>query len=88
MQALQNHLLQTQENLKNKEVTGSSGNGLVSLTLNGEYELKDLRIQKECVDPDDIDGLEDLIKVAYRQAHEQLQKEESVDPSSLFNFLP
>jgi hypothetical protein len=58
--------------LKAKSFTGSSGNGLVTLTLNGEKELLSLKIKPECVDLSDLEGLEDLIKAAYKEAAKQV----------------
>lgn len=57
-----------QDNLKQQECVGSSGNGLVTITLDGEKNIKSLKIKPECVDKDDIEGLEDLIIAAYKEA--------------------
>jgi len=62
-----------QEELRSLEVTGTAGNGLVTLVLNGEHELKDLKIKPACVDPNDIEGLQDLIRAAYADAHAKVQ---------------
>ena len=59
------------QELKNKRFTGTSGNGLVSVTLSGEKELKEIRIKPECVDPEDVEGLEDLIQAAFGEAFSQ-----------------
>lgn len=89
MQALQQQLMQAQEEMKNKQVVGTSGGGLVSITLSGEHEMLDIKIKKECIDPDDQDGLEDLIKSAYQQACEQLKETEAdFSDSPLFSLLP
>lgn len=68
----QSQLLGMQESLKNTEVTGSAGNGLVTVKMNGENEVLQVKIKPECVDKDDIEGLEDLIKAACKDAHKQL----------------
>ncbi len=57
------------------EVTGSAGNGLVTITLSGDHELKKIKIDKQCVDPEDVEGLELLITSAYKDACEQLSKD-------------
>ena len=56
----QEQMAKMQEDMQNLEVTGSSGNGLVQITLSGEKEIKKLSINPECVDPEDIEGLQDL----------------------------
>lgn len=74
---MQDQFMQMQDKLKNLEVTGSAGNGLVEITLNGENEVKRLKIKPECVDPEDIEGLEDLLKAAFKDAQDKLKKESS-----------
>lgn len=66
--AMQDQLMQMHSQLKEAEVSGTAGNGLVTVTLNGELELKQIKIKPECVDPDDIEGLQDLIKAAFQDA--------------------
>jgi DNA-binding YbaB/EbfC family protein len=65
---LQEKFSEMQEKLKDSQVTGSAGGGLVEITLNGEHEMVKIKLNKECVDPDDIEGLEDLILTAYKEA--------------------
>ena len=60
------------ETLQNKSFEGSSANGLVVVTLNGEKALQNIKIKPECVDAEDIEGLEDLIKAAYKDAATKL----------------
>jgi nucleoid-associated protein EbfC len=83
----QKEISDMQEKLSQREEEGSAGNGLVSLILSGEKKLKKIKIQKECVDVEDIEGLEDLILAAHKDAFKKLEeKEESdqKDPLSLF----
>ena len=72
---MQEQFSQIQEKMAEIEVTGQAGNGLVTITLNGENALKSIKIKPECVDADDIEGLEDLIKAAYDEAHQKVLKE-------------
>lgn len=66
-----------QEKMKDLEVTGQAGNGLVSITMNGDGDVTKVRIKPDCVDKDDIEGLEDLIRVAFNDAKEKVKKESS-----------
>ena len=50
------------------EVTGQSGAGLVSLTINGKGEMTALEIDPSLIKPDDTEILEDLIVAAHRDA--------------------
>lgn len=72
---MQEQFMQMQSQLKNIEVIGTAGNGLVTLTLTGDNEMKSIKINPECVDKDDIEGLQVLIKAAYQDALQKLQKE-------------
>ncbi|MBS0636725.1 MAG: YbaB/EbfC family nucleoid-associated protein [Verrucomicrobia bacterium] len=88
--AFQQQLSQMQEQysqqLESMEVTGTAGNGLVQVTLNGSNDMKRLTIKPDCVDPEDIEGLEMLIKAAYNDANNQLK--EQANATSLANGLP
>ncbi len=55
--------------MKSKQVTGSAGNGLVTVTINGEKELLEIKIKPDCVDKSDLEGLQDLIKAACVDAY-------------------
>lgn len=65
--------LETMRNeIKNKQVSGSAGNGLVTTVMNGEKELLEIKIKPECVDINDLEGLQDLIKAACEDAYSKL----------------
>jgi DNA-binding YbaB/EbfC family protein len=66
---------QMQEKMRNAEFVGSAGNGLVTVTLSGEKELKKIEIKPDCVDPKDVEGLQDLIKAAYQEAYQKAAAE-------------
>ena len=74
------------QKLEQVEVSGSAGNGLVSITLNGAHELKKISINPECVDPEDIEGLEVLIRAAFQDASTKLQSQ--ADTESMLSDLP
>lgn len=69
---LEQQMEKMREEMKTTEATGSSGNGLVTVVLNGEKELKEINIKPECVDPNDLEGLQDLIKAAYQDAYQKI----------------
>ena len=66
-----------QEELRQLEATGTSGSGLVSITLNGEKEIKKIEIKPDCVDKNDVEGLQDLIRAAHKEALQKIQELES-----------
>ena len=63
-QQFQQQLSKIQEELGAKTVTGSAGGGMVTATFNGRSELVDIAIEKEVVNPDDVQLLNDLIRSA------------------------
>ena len=73
---MQQQFSEMREQLSLKTAEGSAGNGLVSVILNGEKELKKIVISPDCVKPDDIEGLQDLIVAAYEDAAKKLGGEE------------
>lgn len=75
---LQEQLKQIQSQLKKTEVTGTAGYGLVNLTLSGEGDLKNIKIKPECVDPEDVEGLEMLIKAAFADAQSKLESQAKI----------
>ena len=79
--AMQEQLLKMQEELQSMEIEGTAGNGLISVTVNGEKDLLSLRINPECLDPNDIEGLQDLIVAAHKDAMHQLQKHQASNMS-------
>lgn len=78
-QMMQKKMQEEQEKLAKTEVTGNAANGLVSIVLNGKSEMKKLSIDKS-LGADDMEMLEDLILVAYNDAH---QKVESLTEESM-----
>lgn len=70
--ALQDQLSKLKSQMDTQEVSGTAGNGLVNITLTGDYTIKQLKIKPECVDPEDVEGLQDLIKAAYHDAKSKL----------------
>lgn len=71
-QVMQKKMQEAQEKLAAAEMIGTAANGLITVTLNGKSEMKKISIDKSLVSADDVDMLEDLIMVAYNDAHEKV----------------
>lgn len=67
-QSMQNKISKMQEELATYEVSGTAGGGMVTAKVNGKQELLSLKIEKEVVNPDDIEMLQDLIIAAVKEA--------------------
>jgi nucleoid-associated protein EbfC len=72
-QAMQEQLLNAQQELAEMEVEGSAGGGLVTATVTGAGELVGLVIKPEVLDPEDTETLADLIVAAVRDATNKAQ---------------
>jgi len=68
---LQEDLARAQAEIAEMKVKASAGGGMVTATVNGRGELVDLAIQKEVVDPSDIQMLVDLVIAAVQQAQKE-----------------
>lgn len=68
-QMMQKKMEEAQEKLAQQEITGTSGGGLVKITLNGKFEAKKIELDKSLLVPEEVDILEDLILAAYNEAH-------------------
>jgi DNA-binding YbaB/EbfC family protein len=78
---MQEQFSQIKDGLANTLFEGSAGNGLVTVTLNGAKELKKLTIKPECVNPADIEGLQDLILGAFEDASAKIESQNQGMPS-------
>ncbi|MFH1052434.1 MAG: YbaB/EbfC family nucleoid-associated protein [bacterium] len=66
---MQEEMEKVKEEVNRKSVTAESGGGMVSVTMSGNNEIKQIKISKEVVNPDDIEMLEDLIVAAINKAN-------------------
>ena len=73
---IQDQLSKMQSQMKDTEVTGTAGNGLVTIVLSGDNDFRSIKIKPECVDPEDVEGLETLIKAAYNDANQKLKSQQ------------
>ena len=67
-QKLQEQMAKTQEDLDAREYTAQAGGGMVTVVVTGKRELKSIEIKPECVDPEDVEMLQDLILAAVNEA--------------------
>jgi len=78
-QQVQARLTQLQTELGSRTVSCSSGGGMVTVTADGRGQIREIKIDRTVVDPDDVEMLEDLITAAVSEAQQraaQLYEEE------------
>ena len=67
-QQLQKKMMRLQEELGERTIESTAGGGMVKVVANGKQEVLSIEIEKEVVDPDDVDMLQDLILAAVNDA--------------------
>jgi DNA-binding YbaB/EbfC family protein len=72
-QQMQQKMSTLQKELESRELDISSGGGMVKVKVNGKQEILELKLDKECVDPNDVEMLEELLKTAVNQAVKESQ---------------
>ena len=67
-QKMQAQMMKMQEELAHERVEGNAGGGMVKVIANGQGDIVSVKIEKEVVDPEDIEMLEDLALAAVSDA--------------------
>lgn len=84
---MQQEMAKIQEETKKKTVEASAGGGMVSVTANGGMEIVSIKIEREVVNPDDIEMLQDLIIAAANEALRRAQQMVSEEMSKVTGGL-
>ena len=71
---MQERMMALQEELAAKTVEATAGGGMVTVKVNGKFELLSLRIEKEVVNPEDVEMLQDLIVAAVNEGIRKAQE--------------
>lgn len=78
-QEMQAKLAKIQEELANKTVDAAAGGGMVRVTVNGQFMLASIKVDRSVIDPDEVEMLEDLVRAAVneglRRAREMASEE-------------
>ena len=82
-QKLQAKMMKMQEELGSKTVEASSGGGMVRAVANGKQQVVSIEIEKEVVDPEDVEMLQDLVLAAVNDALSKSQEMVSAEMSKL-----
>lgn len=72
---MQKKMLEVQEELKDMEFEASAGGGAVKVKVNGGQEILEIKLNREMIDADDLDMVEDMVMVAVNDALKQSKDE-------------
>ncbi len=82
-QKMQTKMMKMQEELSNKTVEATAGGGMIKVVANGKQQIMSIDIEKEVVDPDDVEMLQDLILAAINDALAKSQEMVSGEMSKI-----
>jgi DNA-binding YbaB/EbfC family protein len=74
VQKMQADMMKAQEALANETVEASAGGGMVTVTITGDLQVKDVTIDPEAIDPEDAELLQDMVLAAVNEAIRQAQE--------------
>ena len=74
VKALQEKMTKMQEELALKKVEASAGGGMVTVEVNGKQEVLSIKIDRQVVDPEDVEMLQDLIVAAVNDGLRRAQE--------------
>ncbi len=86
-QEMQSRMAELQERLNAVEMTGSSGGGMVQVTLTGKGDMRKVKIDKSLLAPDEVEVLEDLIVAATNDAKARVEAHVAEEMSKLTGGL-
>jgi len=86
-QKLQEEMMKAQEEAKKKTVEATAGGGMVTVVASGSGEIVSIKIEKDVVNPDDVEMLQDLILAATNEAIRRAQELVQGDMSKLTGGL-
>jgi len=86
-QNLQKKMMKTQAEMATKTIEASSGGGMVKVVANGAQKIESIVMEKEVVDPEDIEMLQDLVLAAVNDALNKSQEMVSAEMGKLTGGL-
>ena len=87
-QQMQSRMSEIQEDLGKREITASSGGGMVTVKVDGKGEVRGIVIDPTVVDPADVEMLEDLVLAALTEAQAQAKRTYEEEMKKLAGGLP
>jgi nucleoid-associated protein EbfC len=74
VQKMQQDMMAAQEKLKDETVEASVGGGMVTVVVGGDLTVREIRIDRDAVDPDDVELLQDMVLAAVNEGLRSAQE--------------
>jgi hypothetical protein len=84
---MQERMARIQQELETKTVEAQAGGGMVQVVVNGKFELVSIKIEKEVVNADDIEMLQDLVAAAVNEGIRKAQEMASSEMAKITGGL-
>ena len=84
---MQERIGELQQELEAKTIEAQAGGGMVRVVVNGKFEIVSLKIEKEVVNPEDIEMLQDLISAAVNEGIRKAQEMASAEMAKITGGL-
>ena len=84
---MQERMANMQKELEMKTIEAQAGGGMVRVVVNGKYEVVSMKIEKEVVNPEDIEMLQDLIAAAVNEGVRKAQEMSSSEMAKITGGL-
>ncbi len=73
-QQMQVKMQSLQQELEHREIETSSGGGMIKVRINGKQQIIDVKLNPECVTPNDVEMLQEIVKTGINQAIKESQE--------------
>jgi nucleoid-associated protein EbfC len=74
VQQMQADMAKAQDELKHEVVEASAGGGMVTVKVTGDLEIREIKIDPDAVDPEDVELLQDMVMAATNEAIRSAQE--------------
>lgn len=88
LKKMQDDMARVQKELEESEIVGNDPSGRVTCKVNGQRDLKEIKIDPSIIDPGDVEMLEDLVLFAVRDAMTKAEKYSAEKMGELTRGLP
>jgi nucleoid-associated protein EbfC len=84
---MQERIGQLQQELEMRTIEAQAGGGMVKVMVNGKFEIVSLKIEKDVVNPEDVEMLQDLIAAAVNEGIRKAQEMASEEMAKITGGL-